>query len=297
MAREEIKINDLNVDVNYSKILIEALHADTVLIPGLTYSTDTFEKAGKLYFHKQTKDTIVAGAPGRNFSDVDVADSIKELPFNQNFQTSKKIYNSQIASVAYDVVASQVDLAGRAIGLATQRVGLVHLVKDATPIYSTGTTIDDTEVTSANIKTYIINTRKKLKDAGASMDYIIVSTSVYAAMLGDTTNFAPSLNEERLREGVVGRYLGANVLEMNCAAADILINGDSEHKFDLTKVDFIAGQTNAFYIGKNIEMLRLKEPSNSNSILVQAETNAGYMVAHKDGVVVKFNSDAFQAAA
>lgn len=284
MAAEELKINDLNVDIAYSPIVIKALFEDTVLVPERTYTTDVVERAGKVYFHVESKDTVVAGAPGRAFSDVDVADTLKELPYNQNFQISKKIYGVQVASVKFDLVASQVDLVGKSLKSAVQKVGLVIMAKDSTD-YN-----DTTAITKDNVTSYIIGARKKLRDAGARMDYIIASTSVYAAILGDKEKFSPTVNDEQLKMGIVGRYLGADVYEANgLTDTAVTLNGDTTYEYDLTKIDFIAGQTDGFVVGRQLDMLRVKDSELFNGVKVQGELNCGFMVTNSSKIVTKFN--------
>lgn len=277
-----IKINNLNVDEAYSPIVEKALFEDTVLIPGVTYTDKYFENAGKIYIHKESKQSISAGAPGRDFVSTNVADTLVEIPVNQNFQSDKKIYNVQVAQVGYDVIASQVDLTGKEIGSARQKVGLVKMAKEATDLE------DTTTITSLNVKKMFTKIRKELRDNGSRFDFAIVSTSVYAAILEDKANFAPSMNDEQLKSGIVGRYLGADILEGNALSGLVKPHGD-QTAYDLTLVDVIAGQNDAFAIVDQIDMLRAKDSENFNGVRVQAEANCGFKVVNPDKLIVKLH--------
>ena len=53
-----IKVNYLYVDEAYSPIVAKALWANQCLIPGITYTDKYYERAGKIYIHKEIKGTV-----------------------------------------------------------------------------------------------------------------------------------------------------------------------------------------------------------------------------------------------
>lgn len=277
-----IKVNNLYVDEAYSPIVVKALWANQVLIPGITYTDKYYERAGKIYIHKEIKGVVNPGAPGRDFSSQNAEDGLVEILVNQNFSRDKKIYGVQLAQVQYDVVASQVDLVGREIGAGRQKTGLAFLANEAS-VYAS-----NEKLTGTNVKKHLVAIRKKIVDAGGSFDYIIASTSAYAAILEDKANFVPEMNDEQLRNGIVGRYLGANVLEANALQGNVKPYG-WETTYDLSKIDLIAGSADAFSVVDQLDLLRVRDSENFNGVRVQGEANCGFKVLSPEAIVVKLN--------
>lgn len=284
-----IKINNLNVDEAYSPIVEKALFEDVVLIPGLTYTDQFVEKAGKIYVHKEIATNINPKAVGSDFADETVKDDLAELTIDQSFQFSKKIYGVQANAVKYDVVASQMDLGTKESAQSRQKVGLAYMAKKGTDFK------DTTAITASNVRSQCTKIRKALRDNGARLDYWIVNTSVYAAMLEDKNAFAPTLNDEQLRQGIVGRYLGAPVLEANAFQGTITPNGWAK-AYDLSKIDIIAGASDALAISDLLSALRVLDGRTFVGTLCQGEVDSGFMVANAKKLIVKFNGAAEASA-
>ena len=278
-----MKINELNVDTAYSPIVEKALFEDIVLIPGVTYTDKFTEVAGKLYVHKETSKPRTPTKVGSKFTGEDASDDLVEITVDQEFNFDKNLYGVQLNTVKYDAVASQMDTGAKEVAVAKQAVGLATMAKEGTDF---GTY---TAISASNVRNTITQIRKKLKDNKAGMDFLIVNTNVYACMLEDKNAFAPSLNDEQLRLGIVGKYLGAPVLEANALQGTIQPYGWTS-AYDLSKVEVIAGKSDALAIHEVLNMLRTITAQDFFGLRCQGQVDAGFKVVNPKKLVIKFNS-------
>ena len=278
-----MKINELNVDSAYSPIVEKALFEDIVLIPGVTYTDKFTEVAGKLYVHKETSQTRAPKKVGSKFTSEDAGDDLVEITVDQEFTFDKNLYGVQLNTVKYDAVASQMDVGAKEIAVSKQAVGLATMAKKGTDF---GTY---TPISSSNVRNTITQIRKKLKDNKSGMDFIIVNTNAYACMLEDKNAFAPTLNEEQLRLGIVGKYLGALVLEANALQGSVQPFG-WKSAYDLSKVEVIAGKSDALAIHEVLNMLRPIEAQDFFGIRCQGQVDAGFKVVNPNKLVIKFSA-------
>jgi len=278
-----LKINNQNVDEVYSPIIEEALFADSVLLPGKTY-TDKWKVVGsKIYIHKQTKGTVTAAAPGTDFSSVGTAGSLVEINANQNFQKDRKIYDVQANSVSFDLAANEYTLTMKEIKEGRERVALAQMALGATDAS------DTTALTSTNIKSKFLGLRKTVRKAKARADFAIVSPDVYTLILGDTTNYVPNHNEAIMATGAVGKYYGIPIYESNALDTEDLSWNGTDNTYDLTAIDIIMGQNDAFAIFDNLVAARLIPSENFVGLRAQVEINSGFKVVNDDKIVAKFN--------
>jgi hypothetical protein len=91
-----------------------------------------------------------------------------------------------------------------------------------TTLVAGATAASGTDATAAaDAKTAIIDVRKELKDNSAKPNVLIASTKFFAAILGFSgKEYQPNTNDEILRTGVVGTFLGIKVYESELLSDD-----------------------------------------------------------------------------
>ena len=153
--------------------------------------------------------------------------------------------------------------------------------------------VDTTAITSKNVKSMVLNARKKIRKNKAKADVEFASVDVFTAMLeaaGD--QFTPAKNDEMIATGQVGYWLGmkwyeANVMENT--AAVYYDHAGVKHTVDLTGVDFAMYDHRFFSIVDNLEEMRIIDSEKFVGSLAQVEINVGYRVTTAEGIVVKTN--------
>ena len=282
-----ILYGSLNVDTRYSSAIEPNLYADTVMIPGVTY-TDKYEEgpAGQIMVHKLQKgNAITPGTPGRDFTDETLADDLIAISFNNNFQKSTKIYGVQSSAVAFNVAEEKLAQSLAMVREGRQYSALACLVYE-------GTKLEDTDaITAANAVAKLINMREQVKDNHGTVDVALVSTSVYALLLqnlGFTQNSDPAIvNAELIRR------FGMNIIECNAfdnSSAKFHDYAGTLRTVNLTGVDMIVYWHEAFSLIDNFEMYRLKDSENFAGVKAQVEENVAFRVTNADQVLIKTSS-------
>ena len=276
-----------NVDEKYSAILEPNLFLDSVLIPGVTY-TDKFQgdaASGAVKFHKLGVAAIDPSAPAQDFTDVDVADALITLPLNNSFRRSRKIFRVAANAVAFDLAEQELSTAVQEVSEGWQKSGVALMAAGATA------TVDIVVITDSNVKQYIIDYRKKIKDAKGTANFVFVNTTVYAAILKAAgSEFTPTRNEAINNTGNVGMWLGLLIIEVNIlneSAAKYIDAAGVVQTVDLTKVDLIIGDYRAFGVATNLEAMRLKDSERFVGTLAQVEINSGFVVTNSARIQTK----------
>ena len=167
-----------------------------------------------------------------------------------------------------------------------QMSGLACLVHE-------GTVMEDTEaITKNNIISKIIAGRKSIRKQKASANVVMASVETYSTMLeaaGD--KFIPVKNDEIIRTGQMGYYLGmlwveCNMLDLSTAAKYYDYTGTLQTE-DLSKVEYIMYDWRGLHIVDLLDMARLKDSENFNGTLAQVEICSGYRLGDKNYAVVK----------
>ena len=98
------------VDDKYSALVEPNLFAANVFQPGVTF-TDKYQigPAGQIMVHKPGVGTVTPTAPGADYTDAIVQDSIVTISLDKQFNRSRKIYGATAASVAYPIAASELE--------------------------------------------------------------------------------------------------------------------------------------------------------------------------------------------
>lgn len=282
--------NTQYVDEKYLSIVEPNLYLKSVLVPGVTFTDKYMAQAGGIFIHKLGggKATgVVPGTPGRDFTDEVVADTLIQAIFNNNFQKSRKIYGVTSKNVAYNKVEAELAEAIKQVSQGWQTSGLACMVYEGKN-YS-----DYTAITSSNFKAQIIAMRKQLVEDGAEPTFAIVSPDVFEAYLTYTgTQYTPSMNDAVMGGRAVD-FLGIKLIEANLltlSSAKFYDYTGTLRTVDLTEVEVIMGDAEAFSALNNFEMVRAIDSERFSGMLAQVETNAAYRVTNAERLAIKFNT-------
>jgi hypothetical protein len=278
--------NSVNVDEKYSPILEPNLFYDNVFQPGSTF-TDKYQTgpAGGLYVYKPGISAVAPGTPGRDFTDVNVADNLLQITLNNNFMRSRKIFSVQAAAVSFPKAETELSLAIQECTQGWTLAGIAALVKESTEEAS------ETALTTSNIKADILTNRKTIVDSGARAGVLLCSTKTYALILEYAgSDFTPVMNDSVNATGRVGNWLGFTVYECNGLSASTATYYDYSGTLQTVifqtdtasgkSVDYVMYDMDAFSILTNFEVTRIIDSERFSGSLAQVEMNSGYRVTN-----------------
>lgn len=284
-------VGSAGVASGMSPVVEQALYADDVFVDGISFtSKHEVGNAGQIQVVKYAADnSIVPTAPGSNFSDDNYANNVVDINCNNAFQKSVKVPAYYEATMPVDVKADRTWDVTRAVGVGRQKAGIANLVKNGTDAN------DTTAVTKANVKDLVINGRQALIKKNARPNVIIASPEVYGCMLKAAgTEYVPMFNDEVARTGRIGSYMGIVWFESS------LLDGTSSYKYlkadgtaetvDISDVDYILYDGNAFSIIDKLVALRVIDSELFMGSKIQEEIDTGFLVTNADCVLVKFHA-------
>lgn len=260
------------VDERYSNLLEKNLFPQSVLIPGVTYSTswqgDAASGAVKIY--KLTSGAVTVGTPGRDFTHVDGANTLLTLALDKNFQRSRKLYKVQMNAVSYDMASLELSLAVKEVSKAWQAQGVLALEAGSTDM------ADITALTKDNIYGYMVDGKQVLVENDATPDVVMVSPAVYSLLLKSPEFIkASNLGDYVVQSGAVGQVAGLLVYSTNFVSAT---------------TDFIIYDHETLAIATNLEAMRMMETPDFVGTLAQVEMNSGYLVTNTERALIKKNT-------
>ena len=288
-----IKYGDMHVDEKYKPIILPNLFYRTWLVPGVTYQDVSTDASGAWYWHKLTSTgAATPGTPGRDFTDEAAADTLVQATFNNNFQRSKKIYAVQASAVAIPVANEHLGLAINEIAEGKGLSGLACLITEGTASATT------TAITTTNFSEMVLKERQAVVESKGTADIVLCSPAFFATMLGAAgSKYTPTTNEKLLAAaagGQVGNYLGMTWIEVNGFAHknDVTYYDYSGVKKSVTAanlalVDFIMYDHNAFGVGDNFTMARLRDSERFAGTLAQSEDNTAFRVLESGAVRIR----------
>lgn len=279
-----------NVNERYSPIVEPNFYFDAVFQPGLTFSDQhqgEAQGAGAVKIFKlAAKSAKDPKTPGSDFNHEKGGNELIPLLLNNLQQESTKIYNVQAEAVPYDMADAHLSQSVQVCREGWQLSGLACLAHE-------GTAMSDTEaITKENIIEKIIAGRKAIRKQKASANVILASVETYSTMLeiaGD--KFTPVTNDEIIKTGQMGYYLGmlwveCNMLDLSSEAKYYDYAGTLQTE-DLSKVEYIMYDWRGFHIVDLLDMARLKDSESFNGTLAQVEICSGYRLGDKNYAVVK----------
>ena len=275
------------VDDRFSALVEPNLFDTNVFQPGVTFTDKyTLGAAGQIFIHKLGKVTVTVGEPGQDFTNTNTADSTIAIVLNKAFRRSEKIYGATAASVAYPIAAAHLEQALADIRQAwNKEAARIIATTKFTSAAQVGaaSVLGGTALTKDNVYKSIVDDRSVLVNEGARPDVLIVTPAVYAFLL-QSEEFvrASDLARETVATGVVGQVSGMNVFEYQ-SLGTVSVGATP----DVYAVEYMMYDHDAFSIVTNVEVIRLIDDINSNSVLAQIEIVSGMALTNVDRAIVK----------
>lgn len=283
------------VDDRYSPLVEPNLFAGNVFVPGVTF-TDKYQlgAAGQILVHKLGVGTITPTVPGADFSDAVVQDSVITISLDKAFNRSRKMYNATAASVAYDTAAGEIETALAEIREAWNLQAVKSLIGETSILVDDNTT---TVLAADGSDAYdtIVNSRRKLREAKANPNVLIVSPAAYAKIL-KAPEFQRSvqLDNSVIRDAAVGRIAGLTVYEYEnldaAAVTGATIAGITWAAED--ELEYIMYDSDAFSIVTSVDLVRVIDSERFNGTLAQVEIVSGFKLTNPSRALVKIHDNA-----
>lgn len=280
-------------DDKYHNLVEPNLWYKNIFVPGVTY-TDKYQlgPAGQIFVHKPGVATITATAPGADFSDAIVQDSLITIALNKQFNRSRKIYGATEKSVSYNIAAAELETAIQEIQKAWTLQAYLALVGETSILVSDNilTVVDNGDTP---VYDQIVADRAKLINAGANPDTIIVSPAVYAYLLkSDEFQRTGAIGDDAVANGIVGRVAGLNVVEYQAVDSGIAdgstIGGITWASGDL--MEYVIYDSDAFSIVTSVEAIRVvDEPTRFVGTLAQVQIVSGFKLTNPSRALLKFH--------
>lgn len=280
------------VDDKYSALVEPNLFAANVFQPGITF-TDKYQigAAGQIMVHKPGVGTVTPTAPGADYTDAIVQDSIVTISLDKQFNRSRKIYGATAASVSYPIAASELETGLQEIKAAWNKQAAKSLLtttglnKDtniATVLAVDGSDAYDT----------IVNSRQILVEKNANPNTLIATPATYAKLLkAPEFQRSTQLSDTAIVDGVVGRIAGLNVFEYSELNASVT-TGDAVAGITLAsgdEIEYIIYDSDAFSIVTSVEQVRVVDSERFNGTLAQVEIVSGFKLTNPDRAIVKLH--------
>ena len=286
------------VDDKFSALVEPNLFAGNVFQPGITY-TDKYQTgpAGQIMVHKAGIGSVTVGAPGTDFSDQVVQDSIIPIILNKQFSDSRKMYGATQVSVAYNAAAVEIEAALQEVKQAWNLQATKSLIGETSILVSDNTALPCGATTVASTSTaiydQIVADRTKMRLAKAHPNTIIVSPKVYGYLL-KSAEFQRStqMSDDAIGNAIVGRVAGLNVVEyesLDDAAVDAAtIGGITWASAD--ELEYIMYDSDAFSIVTSVEVIRaVDEPVRFVGMLAQVQIVSGFKLTNPSRALLKFH--------
>jgi hypothetical protein len=279
-----------NVAEKYSPIVAPNFYFDAIFQPGLTFNAqhqgDAAGAGAVKVFRLAAKTPKPPKSPASDFTHGTAANELIPVSLNNLQQESTKIFNVQAAAVPFAMADEHLAQAVQVCREGWQLSGLACLAKEGTALS------DATALTTTNLKTQIIAGRKAIRKQKASANVVLASVDTFSLMLetaGD--QYVPMKNDEIIRTGQVGHYLGMLWIECNMldlsTEAKYFDHAGVLQEVDLSTVDYIMYDWRGLHIVDLLSMLRLVDSENFNGTLAQAEICTGYRLGDPAFAVVK----------
>ena len=298
-----IQYGNQYVDEKYSKYFAPNLFHNTFLFPGITYNDEMVENpAGGFFVHKLNTATVAPKAPGADFTNTDVGDSLLALPLNNLYQRARKVFG-----VAMNAVSG--DLAERNLAAATGECKEGRDLSALTCLLKEGH--NPTAGTASTASTAIANLlagRTYVREHKGIPDTVICTPEFYALLLEAAIGkYTPVKNDKIVNDSGIGmmNYLGMNIFEVsgfgtttaptyiNNAGTTItaLLTGSPSTNNPaslLGKYEFVVFDHRALWVGDNLQSFRIVDGAPVwNGVAAQVEINTGMRVSDSDLVYAR----------
>ena len=211
------------IDSDFSPIVEANLWAESIFQAGKTY-TEKYQTdgMGQLFVRRLGKGSVDR-SDSLEFTHETVADELIPITLDEPFKISEPIYEAVETARKSPSTGEIFEKVVMTVNEQWQESALSYLVSGAQA--SADVTSAATEDT---IKNQIISVRKELRENKAKPNVLQVSPRTYALILNYSgKEFQQSFNDEILRTGQVGMFLGTPVYE-NTLLVDTGASGDTQ---------------------------------------------------------------------
>lgn len=279
-----------NTDDKYSSLVEPNLWYNNIFQPGITFTAKyQLGSAGQILVHKPGVADITPTAPGADFSDSIVQDTLITIALNKQFNRSRKIYGATEATVEYAIAASELETATQEVAKGWTTTAVKELIGSTSIIVSDNIT---TLVDKTTVFDQMVDDRAKLVLLGATPDVAIVSPKVYAHLLkSDEFQRTGMIGDMAIAGGRVGSIGGMTVVEyqgLDAAAVDgATIGGITWATGD--ELEYVIYDHDAFSIVTSVDMVRVKDSENFNGSKAQVEIVSGFKLTNPSRALLKFH--------
>lgn len=282
-------VNSANVATGMSPIVEAGLYADASFIDGVSFTSKySIGNAGQIQVEKYASlGGVAPSVPGANFVNRDYANTTEDINLNNSFKDSVKVPLYASESIPGDTLMNKTLEVTQHVGTGRQQSALAALVGQGTVSSVT------TAVTSSNVKSLILAEKAAIRKKHGNPQVVMCSVDTYTAILDSAgAAFTPMFNDDVVRTGHVGMWLGLWFIECNLldgeTATYSYLDGNSESVVvDTSKTDFIVYDYNAFSLIDRLTALRTMDSEQFVGSLVQEEIDCGFKVTNADLVRVK----------
>jgi len=284
------------VDDRYSSLVEPNLFAGNVFQPGMTF-TDKYQlgAAGQIMVHKPGIGTVTATAPGADFNETIVQDSIITISLNKQFNRARKIYGATVASVAYSIAAAELEAGIAEVKEAWNiEAGKAIVSADGIRVASNVTTL----TTANDIYSTVVDARQALVELKAKPDTMLASPATYSKLL-KAPEFQRSvqIDDGVVRDAYVGRIAGLNVFEyedLEDVAGNLTnINGGTDDiTWDATSdaLEFIVYDHDALSIVTSVNVVGVWDGMpRYNGVVAEVEIVSGFKLTNPSRAILKIH--------
>ncbi len=259
------------VDTKFSPLVEANLWPGNIFQPGVTY-TDKYQTdaMGQLFVRKLGKGTVDRSAD-LTFTHEQTADELISIVLDESFKKSEAIYESVEVARQSGTGAQKMEVVSRVIAASWQQEAHDQLIDGGTTASNT------TATTDSNFKEQFIASRKELRDNDANPDVTILSTDQYANVLQFSgREYTPNTNDEVLRTGALGRFMGQNIYE----STQLTVNN--------ANVEWVMYDHEAYSILTQLITSRVIDAGKDwSGSAAQVEIKSGFKVTNAERVLVK----------
>lgn len=282
-------VNSANVATGMSPIVEAGLYADASFIDGVSFTSKySIGNAGQIQVEKYASlGGVAPSVPGANFVNRDYANTTEDINLNNSFKDSVKVPLYASESIPGDTLMNKTLEVTQHVGTGRQQSALAALVGQGTVSSVT------TAVTSSNVKSLILAEKAAIRKKHGNPQVVMCSVDTYTAILDSAgAAFTPMFNDDVVRTGHVGMWLGlwfieCNLLDGETATYSYLDGNSASVVVDTSKTDFIVYDYNAFSLIDRLTALRTMDSEQFVGSLVQEEIDCGFKVTNADLVRVK----------
>ena len=273
--------------IGYTKAFERNLLYGSWLQDGVTFTSKyKIGPAGQIYVHKlKSAGETEPNLPGRDFTFTNASDELIHISLNNSFQEGDKAYRAAIESIGVDVQAALIENVAAKIQGGYNQSALAALVTE-------GTQTTGSALTEANIKSELIKARTELVKKKARGTTVLCSPDTFGLILSAAgAAFSPTINDEMLKSGTVGRWLGLTFIEvpgLSATSAKYYNSAGTLKTATFSGVDFVIYDYDAFSVVSNLELIQIVSGLPLfNGVIAEAEMNVGYKVTNADRVAVR----------